>query len=214
MPPIYDQGTTSSCVAQTVAAAFQYSRIAQSLPNWIPSRLFIYWNAREYDGSTNVDGGSQIRDGVKSVAQYGVCPESRWPFIGSPITARPNDNAYDDALHAKATQYYSVEQKLVNILSCLKHRLPVLFGSNIYQAFEGTEVASTGLVPMPSDTERAIGGHAQLIVGWIPKDQLFIVRNSWGERWGDKGYCYMPRDYILNPSIASDFWSIFLTSRG
>ena len=27
-------------------------------------------------------------------------------------------------------------------------------------------------------------------------------------RWGDKGYFYMPYEYICHPSLASDFWAI------
>ena len=213
MPPVYDQGQTSSCVANATAGAFQYSRMAQSLENWTPSRLFIYWNARSYENGTDTDGGSECRDGVKGVAQFGVCPEVEWPFDPSSVVAKPNPEAYQTALHAKATQYAAVNQSLEHILSCLNHKLPVIFGTNVFQAFEGPEVSSNGIVPMPSPTERAIGGHAILIVGWKPDTQEFIVRNSWGEVWGDNGYCYFPRDYILNPNLSSDFWVIYLTSR-
>jgi len=211
-PDVYDQGSTSSCVAQSTAGAFQYTRMAQGLPNWIPSRLFIYWNARDYEHCADIDGGSQIRDGVKAVANFGVCPEIEWPFGIAPINAKPSLEAYQAAQHAKATQYASVDQSLNHILSCLNHKLPVIFGSSVFQAFEGEEVAKTGNVPMPDATERPIGGHAQVIVGWKPETQHFIVRNSWGKNWGIEGYSYFPRDYILSPDLSSDFWTIYLTS--
>jgi len=213
MPPVYDQGQTSSCVAHATAAAFQYSRMAQSLPNWIPSRLFIYWNARYYENATNVDGGSQIRDGVKGVANFGAIPEREWAFNPSLITAKPPASAYEDALHSRATQYAAVDQSLNHILSCLNHKLPVIFGTSVFQEFEGPKVATSGVVSMPGPDEAAIGGHAILIVGWKPETQHFIVRNSWGSNWGDNGYCYFPRDYILSPGLSSDFWVIYLTSR-
>jgi len=213
MPAVYDQGQIGSCVANATAGAFHYSRIAQSLPNWTPSRLFIYWNARNYEGTADQDSGCECRDGVKSVAQIGVCSELDWAYNVNQFATKPPATAYADAIHAKATQYYAVPQKLEHILSCLNHKLPVIFGSSVFQSFEGQYVASTGNVSMPGPTDAPIGGHAQLIVGWKPENQTFIVRNSWGAGWGDHGYSYFPRDYILSPSLSSDFWSIFLTSR-
>ena len=43
------------------------------------------------------------------------------------------------------------------------------------------------------DTVR--GGHAISIVGYRT-DGRFIVRNSWGTSWGDKGFGYLQPDYI------------------
>ena len=47
-----------------------------------------------------------------------------------------------------------------------------------------------------------------LAVGYDGKRRVFIVRNSWGPGWGAKGYFYMPYEYLLSPSLASDFWTI------
>ena len=46
-----------------------------------------------------------------------------------------------------------------------------------------------------------------LTVGVKIEEKKFIVRNSWGE-WGDKGYCYMPFDYMLNTDLVDDCWII------
>ena len=55
---------------------------------------------------------------------------------------------------------------------------------------------------------KSIGGHAMLIVGYNDDKQWFIVRNSWGNKWADNGYCYIPYDYIIDPNETSDFYYI------
>jgi uncharacterized tellurite resistance protein B-like protein len=49
-----------------------------------------------------------------------------------------------------------------------------------------------------------------LCVGYSDVDKVFIVRNSWGEQWGDKGYCYVPYSYMMNESLrnGNDAWVI------
>ena len=48
-----------------------------------------------------------------------------------------------------------------------------------------------------------------LAVGYSDRDQVFIVRNSWGEEWGDRGYCYIPYAYLMNPRFNDgDSWVI------
>jgi C1A family cysteine protease len=51
-----------------------------------------------------------------------------------------------------------------------------------------------------------LGGHALLVVGYDDATQCFTVRNSWGDSWGDKGYCYIPYKYLTNSNLSSDFW--------
>jgi hypothetical protein len=64
-------------------------------------------------------------------------------------------------------------------------------------------------VPLPPRSEQVLGGHAVLAVGYEDATQRFIVRNSWGKGWGNKGYCTMPYSYLTDPSLARDFWAVY-----
>jgi C1A family cysteine protease len=78
----------------------------------------------------------------------------------------------------------------------------------VYESFESEEMAKTGHLQMPLSGEKQLGGHAVLAVGYQDSSQTFIVRNSWGTDWGIKGYFTMPYPYLLQGTLASDFWTI------
>lgn len=63
---------------------------------------------------------------------------------------------------------------------------------------------------MPKPTERLLGGHAVLAVGYDEKPRRFIVRNSRGGGWGMKGHFTMPYEFLLDPNLCDDFWRITL----
>src|SRR6516225_335563 len=96
-PAVYDQGQLGSCTANAIGGALEFDRKKQGLPDFIPSRLFIYYNERVMEGTVGSDAGAQIRDGIKSIASQGDCPESEWPYDGSP--ARP-DGTFPPGHHA------------------------------------------------------------------------------------------------------------------
>src|SRR5579885_3552199 len=75
-PPVYDQGQLGSCTANAIAGAIQFTQMKENLAQiFTPSRLFIYYNERAMEGTVSVDAGARIRDGIKSVATQGDCPE-------------------------------------------------------------------------------------------------------------------------------------------
>jgi C1A family cysteine protease len=96
-PVIYDQGMLGSCTANAIGGAIEFDRIKQSLPDFVPSRLFIYYNERVIEGTVEIDSGAMIRDGIKSVASEGACPEPEWPYDISMFAVRPSAEAYRDA---------------------------------------------------------------------------------------------------------------------
>ena len=79
-------------------------------------------------------------------------------------------------------------------------------------SFEGQSVASSGIVPMPSPSEKVVGGHAVVLVGYNDAVDRFRVRNSWGTGWGQNGYFEIPYLYVTSGSLASDFWVVQQTS--
>ena len=83
--PVYNQGRIGSCTANALAGALQFDRTKSGQsPDFIPSRLFIYYNERVIEGDPSNDGGAQLRDGIKSLQQKGVCPENEWPYDDIP----------------------------------------------------------------------------------------------------------------------------------
>ncbi len=207
-PPVWDQLSLGSCTAQAIAAALEFDRRKQGLPDFVPSRLFIYFNERVMEHTVNSDSGAQIRDGIKSVAKLGVCPESEWPYDISKFTVRPPAQCYTDAKLDRAVSYQRVPRGLTQMQACLASGYPFVLGFSVYQSFESQDVAQTGIVPMPQKGEQLLGGHAVVCVGYRNDVKRFLIRNSWGDSWGMQGHCEMPYEYLLDKDLADDFWVI------
>jgi C1A family cysteine protease len=207
-PPIYDQGEVGSCTGNAIAGAVQFDLMKQHIQDFIPSRLFIYYNERVMEGTINSDSGASIRDGIKSVVNQGVCPETEWPYDTNKFTDEPSQQCYTDALKTKAASYSTVAQTLSQMKGCLASGYPFVIGFTVYQSFESEEVAKTGAVQMPSPDDGVVGGHAVLVVGYDDSQNSFICRNSWGTEWGMGGYFSMPYAYLLDENLSDDFWTI------
>src|SRR5947209_4400413 len=88
-PPIYDQANLGSCTAFAVTGALEYQHIRQGFPDMHFSELFVYYLERQMEHSVNRDSGAFIRDGMKAVNTYGVCPENLWPYDVVKFSRRP-----------------------------------------------------------------------------------------------------------------------------
>jgi C1A family cysteine protease len=207
-PAVYDQGQLGSCTANAIGGAIEFDRLLQKLPDFVPSRLFIYYNERVIEGTVNSDSGAQIRDGIKTVASQGVCPEPEWPYDIAKFAQKPSAQAYTDAAADRAVSYQSLVQDLNQMKGCLASGYPFVFGFTVYESFETAAVAQSGHAPMPGSGERVIGGHAVMAVGYEDANQWFLVRNSWGGGWGLAGYFTLPYSYLIQPGLASDLWTI------
>ena len=213
-PKVYDQGQLGSCTGNAIAAAHEFDQMKQNPTGaFQPSRLFIYYNERQMEGTVDSDSGAQIRDGIKSVGQQGVCPESEWPYDISQFRTKPSASAFQDAAKYKAILYQRVARSLAQMKGCLASGFPWVFGFTVYESFESPEVARTGMVPMPGTGENTVGGHAVMAVGYDDLQDRFIVRNSWGTGWGLKGYFLMPYAYLLDENLSDDFWTIRLVQQ-
>lgn len=206
MSRIEDQLRLGSCTANAWVGVIEYLDKLKDghYQNW--SRLFLYYNERALHGDEDQDKGAYIRDGAKALAKLGICRETHWKYDVDKFAERPPDACYQEGLSHQALRYSRVDQTEEAMLSALAQKNPIVIGFTVYESFESDAVTETGMVPIPDRSERILGGHAVLIVGYDRPKKLFTVRNSWGSKWGDHGHCYIPFGYFLDPDLAEDLW--------
>ena len=200
-PEIWNQGSHNSCVWHAIPAAIEVCRAKSKQPIYMPSRMFGYYNTRRVEGTELSDPGCQIRNAIKSLGTEGSIPESAWPYEDDYLLRRPPQMAYDVASKYQALEYSRVEQTENGLKACLVDGFPIIFGFMVADGF----IESKGYPQTPICN--FIGGHAVVVVGY--SGTHFIVRNSWGN-WGLEGHFLMPYDYILDPGLADDFWTVRL----
>lgn len=204
---VEDQGQLGSCTGNALVGALEFLEMKDKVPYIELSRLFIYYNERVIEHSVASDSGAQIRDGIKTLAKQGVCSEKCWAYDISKFTVKPGATCYKEAAKHKITLYQRI-QTVDEMRTCLADGYPFVFGFSVYESFETQAVAKTGVVPMPKAGEKQLGGHAVVGVGYDDSKKRFLVRNSWGENWGIKGYFTIPYDYLANRNLSDDFWTI------
>ena len=210
--PIENQSKSSSCAANATVGALEFLQIRNGKPFVDLSRLFTYYNARLMVQEQDRDEGSYIRLNFGTLTSLGTCPESTWPFDLSQMFVRPSWQSYREGYAHKVASFYRItpatwSELNASVKQALRAQHPVVFGMTVDQDYMNT--GSDGRVAMPKASRVNSGGHAQVIVGYDDNTQCWIVRNSWGVTWGDKGYGYVPYAY-LEASDANDFWVPYL----
>ncbi len=212
MSDVEQQGETNSCAANATAGAYEYL-VKRHLGEeaYDVSRLFIYYNARAIDDPDNIeDEGSVLQSVIESLKEHGACSEETWAFEQEAVNEEPSQEAYEEAKQFLIEDTELVPTDLNAWKAALAEGNPIIFGVKLFGTFDKHK--KPGLVPAPSPAEagrESHGGHAMLCVGYSDPDQVFIVRNSWGPEWGDKGYCYVPYRYLMNEEYNfGDSWII------
>jgi C1A family cysteine protease len=203
---VEDQGNLGSCTGNAIAGAIEFLNKKNNRVIDI-SRLFIYYYVRLIEGTVNYDSGAYIRDGIKACYKYGASSERLWPYNISKFRSKPSAAAINDGLQRKITRYERITDQFDGSINALSNQYPVIMGFDVYSSF--ISVGRTGIMTYPNKrTERLLGGHAVLLVGYDMNRQAFIARNSWGTAWGLQGYFYMPFRVVQDTTMSDDFWII------
>jgi C1A family cysteine protease len=221
--PIENQLSLGSCTANAAAGLVEYFERRAHGRFIDASRLFIYKATRDLLHWTG-DTGAYLRSTMGALALFGVPPEEYWPYNVAQFEVEPSSFLFSFAANFKAIKYFRLDPTgtppatlLTRIKANLAKGLPPVYGFTVYNSI--SQAATNGKIPYPAQTDRVIGGHANLLVGY--DDQMtitnttngatttgaFITRNSWGTTWGDHGYGYLPYDYVTH-RLAVDFWSL------
>lgn len=206
-PPVENQGQLGSCTANALVGALEFLEIKAQQKLVDLSRLFVYYNERVIEHSTKHDAGAMLRDGIKSLAKQGVCPEPSWPYVIRKFAVRPPAACYAQAREHTISSYHRLATT-DEMRACLADGFPFVFGFTVYESFESAAVARSGVLNLPKPKERALGGHAVCAVGYDDAAQRFLVRNSWGADWGKRGYFTLPYAYLADRNLSDDFWTV------
>jgi len=206
---VYDQLHLNSCSANALAAALRFDEIKQhrdAAPE--PSRLFIYFNERLVSNVVADDVPVSLRDGYRTIARYGACPETMWPYEVRRFRRRPPPSCYRSATRHKAIAYYRIRRALSHLRACLADAYPFVFAVAVHKSFMSRGVKRTGRIPVPTRRDKLLGGHAVLAVGYDDAARVLMFRNSWGRGWGDDGYGYLPYQFLSSSALSWDFWTM------
>ena len=204
---VEDQGQLGSCTANALVGNLEFLEKKAGKPVADLSRLFVYYNERDMEGTVNDDAGAMIRDGVKSLVNLGVCAEANWPYDIGEFAVKPPAACYKEALQHEVLSYHRI-LTLQQMKQCLAEGYPFVFGFSVYESFESPAMAKSGKLNLPKPSEKCLGGHAIMAAGYDDATKRFLIRNSWGTDWGMKGYFTMPYDYAANNNLADDFWTL------
>jgi len=220
---IENQEDIGSCTAHAAVGLVEYFERRAFGKHIDASRLFLYKVTRNLLGFKR-DTGAYLRSTMAALALFGVPPEKYYPYITENFDDEPTAFCYSFANNYKSIQYFKLDVPntdgdllLKRIKSFIAAGIPSMFGFSVYDSIEQSR--NDGKIPFPSNVEKIIGGHAIVAVGYddsmtieniYSKEKTvgaLLIRNSWGEDWGDKGYGWIPYEYILK-SIAVDWWII------
>ena len=207
-PQPLNQGQLGACASHAAANSYFYTLGREKVEQFHPSRLALYYNTRVLvEGSpAEEDTGVTISDLCTAIQKYHVCPETDWEYDVSKFSLPPPPKALSDEARHLGFAAHAVTQDKDTLTHCLLNEVPVMFGIQVYESFESEAVAETGNVPVPDTAnEQCLGGHALAIYGVSYDRQAFLVLNSWGSDWGNKGTCWIPFEYVLDPRLAADF---------
>jgi C1A family cysteine protease len=205
--PIRDQSNLGACTAFALAGAVSFIGKNKSL-----SELFIYYNERVLINTVRQDSGATLTDGIITLQKYGVCSDALWPYNIKRFTVKPTQNCYAQAAQNKALTVQNLKNTMLEMKNCLANGYPFVCGIPIHSSFESNTVAKTGMVPMPLSTDKLLGYHAVVCVGFNDAIGCWTMRNSWGPAWGAKGYFYLPYAYLTTDATDKiegfDIWVI------
>lgn len=225
MSDIRNQLNLGACVYFKQSGEIEYFAKSKKGVNVQTSPLYGYKKGRDMAGEIG-DVGSTIRGSFKQLVTYGWIPEKEYPYItkrfDEPIKQELIDMGYlNQGLSYVRLDRYTQEQSrealLAELKQYLRKKIPIGFGFTVFQSLNN--VVNTGLIPYPARNEQVLGGHAVLAVGYddnivitnrngnVKTRGAIMIRNSWSNKWGNKGYGYLPYQYFLD-GIAMDLWGL------
>ncbi|MCE5215344.1 MAG: cysteine protease [Methanobacterium sp.] len=220
--PVEDQGKIGSCTANAGVGMLEYYERKAFGKHIDASRLFLYKITRNLMKQTG-DTGAFLRTTMSALVLFGVLPEEYYPYQIENFDEEPPAFCYAYSQSYKALKYINLdppntskEDLLSRIKTNLAAGMPSMFGFTVYSSLWNVK---DGKIPFPCSKEKVEGGHAIMAVGFDDNLKIqnptcknetkgaLLIRNSWGSKWGEAGYGWLPYEYVLR-GLAQDWWTL------
>ena len=198
-----DQEDTGSCVGwASTDGVMRYHLVSAGkiAKTEVLSPRFTWMASKETDQyvsrpETMIEGvGTSLKAAMDICRKYGVVPDKMLPFrVTNKMYTGDVNKFYAQAAQRKAASYFNLGLDLPQWRSWLASHGPLLVGLDIDASWDNATASKGKLDTYQAKTAR--GGHAVCVVGYT-KDKRFIIRNSWGKQWGDRGFAYASEAYI------------------
>lgn len=211
-----DQGQTGSCVGWgstdgvmryhlVKAGRLGQKELLSPRYTWMASKETDTFVARP---ETFIEAaGTTLKAAMDICRKYGVVPDKLLPFnIDNLMYTGDENKFYAIAATRRAAAYFNLGKNLNQWRTWLASHGPILVGVNVDATWDNATASHGKLDTFQPGTAR--GGHAPCIVGYT-QDHRFIIRNSWGDSWGDKGFAYASEAYV-NAAFFDESYGITL----
>jgi len=194
-----DQGETGACVGFATAYGvlrWHYAKAGRIAKDQKPSARFIWMANKETDEITSYpttfieSEGTQTKLALGVARTFGCVLDTDLPMKGG-LFSGSRAAFYGRAAQLRIVSYHNLGRKLGDWRTWLATQGPILTRLNVDRTWDRATSTKGRLDKFLPKTVR--GGHAVCLVGY--DEDSFIVRNSWGTTWGDRGFAYASDQY-------------------
>jgi C1A family cysteine protease len=212
-PEPYDQGKLHSSTSQACVGLVEYYQRRCSGNQLKLSRLFHHQVTCTLLGQHG-NAGTDLRSGMKSIPRFGLPPEKYWHYDAGKLDTDPTAQLFSFADSYRAIVYVRLDRRnstgretLQRVKAFLAANIPVAFGLSVPSSYAGD-----GIFSYRPEFAFPVGGQTMVAVGYNDDEKgvtggSLLVRNSWGPKWGERGYAWVPYQYVTE-QLAVDFWTM------
>lgn len=191
MPPVLDQGSEGSCVAFSVgyaARSIEHFNTTGTLKTFSPEHLY-----NQIKFSEDCAVGSAMQPALEYIMNNGILPFSSMPYSSTNgCNLYPTALQATEALNYKIAGYYKMYTlDSAMIKGMIRMNKPVIISIAADNSFIN---AGPGFIWKTLTS--GFLGHSVVICGYDDSKEAYLIQNSWGTAWGDKGYTYIDYNFF------------------